>query len=272
MSLTEPFDQTDGIIFNGFIMANDGNNLAAVLSRINKRLAKVGLSDRAASLAATDSDDTIRGMRRQFRLGTQKSTTLRTLRLLAVPLCTTAEWLASGAGQEETGEGEPGPGVASFGISILGEVAAGAWLEIDGDQVDTPKYSIKLGADPRYPVDWQYGLLVRGNSINRVANDGTFLICVDIAKSGLSLRNGDLVIAEQIRKQAGLREVTAKRYGMSGRNVTLSPDSTERRYNDKNDPHYQGPITLGTSRKSDTEVVARALVIGVYRLVQRGQE
>jgi len=81
------------------------NSAKDILKRIDKRLKTlnsdgVKLSDRALSIAATGSPDTMRSIRRNVGNGTQHGISTDTLTKLAPHLQTTAEWLMSGAGAE----------------------------------------------------------------------------------------------------------------------------------------------------------------------------
>ena len=141
---------------------------------------------------------------------------------------------------------------------IIGEVAAGHWLEIDA--VDEPKHdeACTIPLDPRFPEKAQYGLVVRGTSINKVAGPGEVLHCVDLGISGLEPQQEDLVIIERRRAQAGQKEVTAKRYRTKGRVVELSPESDDKR--------WATPLLLDPNKaKEDEEVAIIAIVVGVYK-------
>lgn len=79
---------------------------AAILKRIDKRIkdmtpaGKKPPSDRAISLLATGSPDTLRSIRRGVADGSQTGISTETLRKFAPTLMTTAQWLLSEEGQE----------------------------------------------------------------------------------------------------------------------------------------------------------------------------
>lgn len=133
-------------------------------------------------------------------------------------------------------------------IRVLGDVAAGVWVEEAMAIAEADAPVSVFPADPRYPIAAQYDLTVRGTSLNKVARDGDMLRCVDIAKAGIEVRDGDLVIVR--RTQGHLVELTCKkvRRRASGR-VELWPDST--------DPRWQEPVTVGG--EDAVEIVALAL-------------
>jgi SOS-response transcriptional repressor LexA len=159
-------------------------------------------------------------------------------------------------------EGGPMPGRRRTGmIPTVGEVAAGQWLdvEIDVDRRDLEQFPIT--ADPTYPFDAQYGLIVRGTSMNRFADNGEVLHCVDIIKASVEPAEDDVVIVERRRAQASQREVTAKRIRKRGRMIVLAPDSTEAKWK---------PIEFDPSHQSDDESVeVIAVVIGIYKPIRR---
>lgn len=79
----------------------EGQDLTAILARVDRRRAILGLSDRAASQAAGASPDLIRSARKQLRMGKQDGFSGRSLHGLAVALKTNFYWLTYGKGDEE---------------------------------------------------------------------------------------------------------------------------------------------------------------------------
>ena len=149
-------------------------------------------------------------------------------------------------------------------IPILGTVAAGAWLEVDGTSDDyIEREYIPVPPDPRHPIKASYGLVVSGTSINKIATAGDVLVCLSTISTGLEVEHGDLVIVERVRQQEGLREVTAKRVRRYADRIELAPEST--------DPRWQEPIILWYNQQGDHEdvrIIAR--VQWIYRPVRRG--
>lgn len=123
----------------------------------------------------------------------------------------------------------------SGGIPVKGQVAAGVWHEVDmpDEELFEP---LPVALDLRYPAEAQYGLVVRGNSINRFASAGDVLVCLDLGMTGLQIVNDDMVVVERIKQQAGLREVTAKRVKFVEGGMELWPDS--------DDPAFQTPLLI----------------------------
>jgi SOS-response transcriptional repressor LexA len=146
------------------------------------------------------------------------------------------------------------------GLVVVGQVAAGRWLEAHAP--DEP-VGESVPFDPRYQMDWQYAFLVRGTSINRVASDGDFLVCLDIARSREPARDGDIVVIE--RHRDGLHEISARRMTNTESQTQFSYDSLDPKYINADQPGYQGPLIVARSgRDETTEVVTRARVLGVY--------
>lgn len=155
------------------------------------------------------------------------------------------EWLLTGRGDPEA----KGPNTldASGGMSVKGYVQAGTWQESPLDRGDT----VPVTEDGRYRGREQFALKVVGPSMNKVVEDGSYVVCV--AWDG-SPRDNDLVIVE--RRQHGLYEATIKRVRMKNGSVELWPESTDP------DPRNQTMLTLAP--KDGIEVVIVARVIGKY--------
>jgi SOS-response transcriptional repressor LexA len=230
--------------------------LGLLLSRIDRRLDRENLSARAACLKAGLSAGQIKTMRRQHRMKRQHGVSSRTLMRLANALNTTPEWLTSGTGPEERVPSNSLGAGGGLALPLAGVVAAGVWTEVTSDTVDLQQSPVP--PDPRYPPSSQYAYEVRGNSVDRIARAGDFLIVVDREKTGLSVRPGDIVILT--REKDGLQEVTARRFQKGDTDCLLTFDSTDKRYNDAvlqlrslRDQQDAPPAVLG------------GIAIGVYR-------
>lgn len=115
---------------------------------------------------------------------------------------------------------------AKLGRRSAACVAAG-WFRGGSDSVEL--HASPVPPDPRYPLSWQRAYEVRGNSVDRIARPGDFLIVVDRTAAGLAARSGDIIIVT--RKKEGLQEVTARRFQQSGTDCVLTFDLTDLRYN-----------------------------------------
>jgi transcriptional regulator with XRE-family HTH domain len=172
------------------------------------------------------------------------------LRKAAVILDVDYNWLATG--RVATSRVVPG-------LALYGEIAAGVWSEVSDNQ-DPEVERVPVAPDPDYPAHAQFALRVRGNSVDKIAKDGTILACVDIHEGGVDIRDGDLVCVE--RRRGSLVETTVKRVRKGAKSLELWPES--------DDPAHQKPIPF--ERGKDIEgVTIRALVVGVYTQVKRGR-
>lgn len=137
-------------------------------------------------------------------------------------------------------------------IPILGEVKAGNFLLSDPFQNDfEPTEYFPYAFSPDMKREGIYALRVVGTSMNKVAPEGSILVCHDIYWSGISLNDGDMVVVE--RRRHDLIELTAKRYRNNGR-IELWPES--------DDPEWQEPYTVGDM--DGDEVIVKAVVRGIY--------
>ena len=134
-------------------------------------------------------------------------------------------------------------------LPVMGEVVAGAWLDVDPLQSD-PIDWLDFTSDATLPAHHTYALRVRGTSLNKIAPDGAILVCVDLIGAGISIREGDLVIVEQSR-DGDFHEVTAKRVRWANGHYELWPESM--------DPKWQTPIVLNGDDDGVT-VAVKALV------------
>ena len=125
-------------------------------------------------------------------------------------------------------------------LPIWGYVQAGQWLEVgttmDDDIGDRFSERYPVALDPRYPADCQFGLVVRGTSVDKFARDGDLLICIDYWKLGIAIHDGDLVVVQRRRDHGSLYEVTAKIFERIDGRIRLRPYS--------NDPRWQSDLEV----------------------------
>lgn len=135
-------------------------------------------------------------------------------------------------------------------IPILGEVAAGAWLEVDPLKTEEePTDWLPFSPDPQLNLNSAFVLKVHGTSLNKIAPEGSLLVCTPYA--GQELSDGDLTIVERARDGGSLIEVTAKRVRQPNGHFELWPES--------NDPKWQTPIVLNGD-DDGIEISIKALV------------
>lgn len=136
-------------------------------------------------------------------------------------------------------------------VPIIGIVRAGAWQ--DADAGDSGLYEV-VPAAPDAPAAWQYAFTVEGTSLNRIAEPGSILICLDSVKSRVEIQDNDLVIVERRRFAGQMIERTGKRVRKVIDGFELWPDSL--------DPAYQEPILLKNQPDGDEiHIIAKVLWI-----------
>lgn len=214
--------------------------------RIKEAREKRGLSQSALAKQLGISRNAVS----QWENGFSEPTPER-LRELSTLLNVDLQWL---------GTGQRVKPVIVSGLPLRGRVAAGVWEEIVESQ-DMELERVPAAPDSRYTPEAQYALRVSGNSVDKVAPDGSILHVIDVAEGGITVRNGDLVVVE--RHRGGLVENTVKRLRMNGHgSMELWPETS--------DQSLQKPIVVASS-EADIEVRIKALVLWVLRPVPRGE-
>lgn len=128
-------------------------------------------------------------------------------------------------------------------LPVTGKVAANTWLSVDDMDFGYDDIEYVPSASG-YPVELQFALKVEGNCLNKIANHGDRLICLDMVKTGIAAEDGDLVIVEKSRFEGQMIERTAKRLRRTADGYELWPES--------NDPAHQEPIKLNRNENGDT--------------------
>lgn len=142
-------------------------------------------------------------------------------------------------------------------VPVVGSVSAGIWLESQEVFSDEPQGFGGAMRDPRFPKEAYFALLVNGESINKRAKNGTYLICVDINKADIIPQIGDVVIVQRMRDQGGLIETTAKILIKNGEDFELHPYSSHEK--------HQAPIAINmNSMDGNDEIRVIAVATGSY--------
>jgi transcriptional regulator with XRE-family HTH domain len=144
-------------------------------------------------------------------------------------------------------------------LSVKGDVAAGLWMEADLFDSEKAENSSLAGGDARYSLDYQYLLRIRGESLNKIAQDGDLILCLDYGQAGIDLVSGDLVVVERFRDGGHTLERTAKRVVRHNGDIELRPEST--------DPRFQEPVIFDEHSEEATEVRVIAKILKVIREV-----
>lgn len=142
-------------------------------------------------------------------------------------------------------------------LLIKGEVAAGLWLEADVFETERQEVSNFYGGDRRFPKSFQYLLRIRGESMNKIAQDGDFILCLDFMSAGIDIKSGDIVVVERTRDGGHTIERTAKRIAQHNGVVELRPEST--------DPRFQTAIIYSDLDPEASEVSVKAKILGVIK-------
>jgi len=138
-------------------------------------------------------------------------------------------------------------------IPVWGEARASFWMSTPPN-IDVPAEHLPIPTLDGYPTGEQYAVVVRGPSLNKVAQDGTYAICVRYESGLVDMRHGKFAHVQ--RERHGEIEWTLKRIRWEGPKPQLWPEST--------DPAYQEPITLNGD---DEHVKVVGIVIGFYTKV-----
>lgn len=212
-----------------------------LIQNIERRLMELGKSAAAASVEAGLGNTFIRDIKRK---GTNPSAA--NLEKLAKVLETTAAKLLDGTSDAEED-------FLSKGLPVLGVIEAGAFRDISIQSQDQEHETVEMWRDRRFAHAAQYALRVSGDSMNELFEHDSYVICVDFAESGLSLKSGMVLHVEQTRA-GNLVETTLKEYRLEGRRALLVPRST-------NAAHK--PIELNGDE--GTSIVVKGIVIGEWR-------
>jgi len=139
-------------------------DMEIVLSRIEERLAALGLSAHAASLAA-HKPDAIRNLKRALKNGDRRGITTETLSALAPVLQTTAAWLLEGSGS-------PPPNRT---VKVVGRIGAGAEILPEVEQIPPEGlYEIEVP----FPIPASaFAFEVEGDSMSPRYDPGDIVLC-----------------------------------------------------------------------------------------------
>lgn len=153
-------------------------------------------------------------------------------------------------------------------IMVRGAVQAGVWCEaIEWNQADW--FAITTPIDQKYPGLPKYGLLVRGDSMNRVFPEGCILIVINFADLAKAPSNGDYVTA--IRRSASGDE-----YEATVKALQITDDGQMFLWPKSTNPLFQETIALpradyeaygnGHDGQSNghPDLMIQALVVGSY--------
>lgn len=223
---------------------------SALQKNVKARMDALKLNALQAAKKAKLGDSFVRDILR----GKARSPSAENIEKLAAALETTAEALL---GRKPGDSTLRRVSAKVEGVPVLGRVSATTWYTVDHDVIDVvDEDAERIPSVSGYPVEWQFGMVVEGNCLNKVAQDGDRLVCLDLIKSQIDIMDGDLVIVERRKFDGQMRQITAKRVKGSKRGFELWPEST--------DPAHQEPIPLDDI-PDDEDVRIWAKVLWVLR-------
>ncbi len=169
--------------------------------------------------------------------------------------------LFDGEPDEGWEEAEVTPAPAPRGVApIIGEVAAGRWLEHPDFETDEPETIPSIPG--RYEGREQFAFKVSGTSMDlRRIFPGDFVICVEYFEARKGFVDGDIVVVE--RTNGHLIERTVKELILTNGGYELWPRSS--------DPKWKAPIIV--PKKNDhlaedgTIIEIKGLVIGRFAMM-----
>ncbi|MES0880531.1 LexA family protein [Roseibium sp. SCP14] len=148
------------------------------------------------------------------------------------------------------------PSLPKTGVPVVGEVAAGLWMEAALFETENAEEST-ISYDVRFPAQSQFVVKVRGESLNKIAANGDLLLCVDYLAAGIEPKENDLVLVERSRDNGMTIERTAKRVIKLNGQSELMPEST--------DPRFQDTIIFREGDFDHTEVKLKARIVMVFK-------
>ncbi|MFB9942799.1 LexA family protein [Gluconobacter oxydans] len=146
-------------------------------------------------------------------------------------------------------------------IEVRGDVQAGVWREaIEWPQADW--YAITVPLDTAFAGLHRYGLLVKGDSMDKVFPDGSIAVVINLADLGRMPKTGEVVVAVHRSKTSDEFEATVKAVQvLESGEMILWPQSTN--------PDFATPLRIPAGAcEHDAgmpDVFIQALVVASYR-------
>ena len=141
-----------------------------------------------------------------------------------------------------------------LGMEVVGKVAAGLFKDVTIENQDSDKPRIAVARDLRFPNARQYALEVEGDSMDELFKDGSTVICVNFADTGLEYREGMCVHVERFIMDGQFVENTLKELRREGKTKwVLYPRSSN--------PSHK-PIEL--SGDETVDILVKGIVIGKW--------
>lgn len=146
-------------------------------------------------------------------------------------------------------------------IEVRGDVQAGVWREaIEWPQADW--YAITVPLDVAFAGLHRYGLLVKGDSMDKVFPDGSIAVVINLVDLGRMPKTGEIAVVVQRSKTSNEFEATVKAVQvLDSGEIILWPQSTN--------PDFATPIRIKPGECDHDagmpDVFIQALVVASYR-------
>jgi transcriptional regulator with XRE-family HTH domain len=199
-----------------------------IYARVKERLEALGMTERQASLAATEGrDPNFLGM---IRRGVIANPRIDRMQHLAAALKTDLSFLTGGTiDQSSISDAVP---IVFFGIPLFGKVEAGRYYLVDDLAAESEPVMIPASRHPRFPNAPHLAYEVVGDCMNALEPKpilpGEIVICVEWAATGYTPISDMVVVVEHTRDGGHMREITLKQIEVRGDGIALCPRSTNK--------------------------------------------
>lgn len=210
-------------------------------ARVKRRMSDLGLNAylcaKKAGLGETYVRDIIRGKTRR--------PSADNLAKLAAVLDTSTKYLM----------GDDNVAVAPFPVAGLPVVAiAQPFVWVEHSMLDGDLEMVALARDPRFPNARQYAVRIRGNGMDEVYSDDTYVTCADFKEAAIPLRHGLHVHVERYSDGGDLIEHTVRAVQQRGNRLYLVAKSS----NPKLTP-------IEAPEEDSTKIVIKGIVTGSWK-------
>lgn len=162
---------------------------------------------------------------------------------------------------ELLGKGSTVEPIHTTQIEVRGDVQAGVWREaIEWPQADW--YAITVPLDVAFAGLHRYGLLVKGDSMDKVFPDGSIAVVINLVDLGRMPKTGEIAVVVQRSKTSNEFEATVKAVQvLDSGEIILWPQSTN--------PDFATPVRIKPGECDHDagmpDVFIQALVVASYR-------
>jgi SOS-response transcriptional repressor LexA len=138
--------------------------------------------------------------------------------------------------------------------SIVGVIEAGKFRDVSIHSQDDDFPQIPVPQNELFPHLTQYVLEVRGDSMNKIVLEGTYVVCVPFAKTRLSPKPGMIVHVERSMSDGQFVETTLKEIDEVDGELLLRPRSTNLAHQD-----------IKLEGDESTMIEVRGLVVSLWK-------